>query len=183
MDVFSLACLICFTCSYNLFPHFDHLGDRLAIVIIILLLLLVFMIILLFVLLIILLKIDVRLGQRLVVRLVDRDHCVHRLALDGRLHFVVVLAPCLGDLLHVPICLVVRLGHHVDGRLVVRFRGCYGGLIWYCGCQLYETWQTRYPWSEQGLEGDGFYEKVRCVICLNFNGRDKILDAKDENLG
>ena len=33
-----------------------------------------------------------------------------------------------------------------------------------------------------GLEGDGTFDKVRCIIYFKVNGRDKILDAKDDNL-
>ena len=49
-------------------------------------------------------------------------------------------------------------------------------------CRFQDTWQAKYPWSEQDAEGDGRFEKVRCVICSKINGRDKILDAKDDNL-
>jgi hypothetical protein len=49
-------------------------------------------------------------------------------------------------------------------------------------CRFQDTWQAKYPWSKQDAEGDGRFEKVRCVICSKINGRDKILDAKDDNL-
>ena len=52
-------------------------------------------------------------------------------------------------------------------------------IVW---CRFQDTWQAKYPWSEQDAEGDGRFEKVRCVICSKINGRDKILDAKDDNL-
>jgi hypothetical protein len=41
---------------------------------------------------------------------------------------------------------------------------------------------SQVPWSEHDVEDDGKFEKVRCVICSKINGRDKILDAKDDNL-
>ena len=32
------------------------------------------------------------------------------------------------------------------------------------------------------LEGDGTFDKIRCIICSKINGKDKILDAIDDNL-
>jgi hypothetical protein len=55
------------------------------------------------------------------------------------------------------------------------------GLYWF-SCRFQENWAAKYPWSEQDPEGDGTFDKVRCIICSKVNGRDKILDAKDDNL-
>jgi hypothetical protein len=57
-------------------------------------------------------------------------------------------------------------------------------LICHCWswCKFQENWAAKYPWSEQDPEGDGTFDKVRCVICSKINGREKILDAKDDNL-
>ena len=32
------------------------------------------------------------------------------------------------------------------------------------------------------FEGDGTFDKVQCIICSKVNGKDKIFDAKDDNL-
>jgi hypothetical protein len=55
------------------------------------------------------------------------------------------------------------------------------GLAWFW-CRFQENWAAKYPWSQQDPEGDGTFDKVRCIICSKVNGRDKILDAKDDNL-
>jgi hypothetical protein len=55
------------------------------------------------------------------------------------------------------------------------------GLYWF-SCRVQENWAAKYPWSEQDPDGDGTFDKVRCIICSKVNGRDKILDAKDDNL-
>ena len=50
-----------------------------------------------------------------------------------------------------------------------------------CG-RFQDSWAAKYPWCEQDPEGGGKFEKVRCIICSKINGREKKLDAKDDNL-
>ena len=49
-------------------------------------------------------------------------------------------------------------------------------------CRFQKNWPAKYPWSQQDPKGDGTFDKVRCIICFIVNGKDKILDAKDDNL-